>query len=259
MANDSEWVTGQIKISINGVPLEMQLTVPAKPVKPQRMLPIFQQMSNSFVEMGVNAVKSEGKKISCVKGCGACCSQPVPLAEIEAYNIAQVVENLPEPRRTEIKKRFDEACQHFHEIGWFQKLDECALLPKEERQKVVMEYFYENVSCPFLEDGACSIYEDRPLVCREYLVTSPAENCSKPTPETVDLIDFKIKAAATLRHIGDSQNLNAIVNFLPLILALKWTETHADEFPEKTGERWMADFFQKLTNSQIPGEKNDKI
>ncbi len=259
MENDSEWITGQIKISVNGVPLEMQMTVPAKPVKPQRMLPIFQQMSNSFVEMGISAVENSGAKISCEKGCSACCRQPIPLAEIEAYKIAEVVENLPAPRRTAIKKRFDEACRRFYEIRWFEKLDECAYLSKEEREKVILEYFYENVACPFLENGACSIYQERPLACREYLVTSPAENCSKPSPATVHLVELPIKSAETLRQIGDSKNLNAIVNFLPLILALKWTEIHADEFPEKTGERWMADFFQKLTNSQIPNEKNNKM
>lgn len=259
MEKDSEWITGQIKISINGVPLEMQMTVPAKPVKPQRMLPIFQQMSNSFVEMGINAVESAGGKISCEKGCSACCRQPIPLAEIEAFKIAESVENFSEPRRTAIKKRFDEACRRFYEIGWFEKLDKCAYLSKEEREKVILEYFYENVACPFLEDSACSIYEERPLACREYLVTSPAENCSNPSPETVQMIELQIKSAATLRQIGDSKNLNAIVNFLPLILALKWTELHADGFPEKTGESWMADFFQKLTNSQIPEEKNNKM
>ncbi len=256
MENDSEWITGQIKLSINGIPLEMQMTVPAKPVKPQRMLPIFQKMSNSFVEMGISAVEDSGQTISCKKGCTACCYQPIPLAEIEAYNIVELIENLPDPRRAEIKKRFDEACRRFHEIGWFEKLDRCAYLSKKEREKVVLEYFYENIACPFLEDEACSIYQARPLACREYLVTSPAENCSNPSPETVQMIEFQIKSAATLRQIGDSKNLNAIVNFLPLILALKWTEIHPDEFPEKTGERWMADFFQRLTNSQIPKEQN---
>jgi Fe-S-cluster containining protein len=34
--------------------------------------------------------------------------------------------------------------------------------------------------CPFLEDESCSIHPDRPLVCREYLVTSPAELCAGP-------------------------------------------------------------------------------
>lgn len=252
MENESEWVTGQIKISIGGIPLEMQMTVPAKPVKPQRMLPIFHQMANSFVEMGTSALKSEGGKISCQAGCGACCRQAVPLAEIEAYKLAEVVENMPEPRRSEIKARFDEACRHFHEIGWFERLDQCAVLPPEEREKIILEYFYENVACPFLEDGSCSIYEDRPVTCREYLVTTPAVNCAKPTPDTVKRVPLPIKAAETLRKIGDSRNLNQVVNFLPLILALKWTETHPDEFPEKTGERWMADFFQKLTSSQIP-------
>jgi Fe-S-cluster containining protein len=256
MKSDSEWVTGQIKISIGGVPLEMQMTVPAKPVKPQRMLPIFQQMSNSFVEMGINAVENEGGKVSCQKGCTACCYQLIPLAEIEAYRIAELVENLPEPRRSEIKKRFDEACRHFYEINWFERLDKSACLSNEDREKVVLEYFYEGVGCPFLENGECSIYEERPLSCREYLVTSPAENCSAPSPETIRMVEFPIKSATTLRHIGNSQNLNRIVNFLPLILALKWAETYPDKFPEKTGEQWMADFFQKLTNSSIPKEKN---
>lgn len=255
MENDSEWITGQIKLSIGGIPLEMQMTVPAKPVKPQRMLPIFQQMANSFVEMGISSVENSGARISCEKGCSACCSQPIPLAEIEAYKIAELVENLAEPQRTEIKRRFDEACRRFYEIGWFEKLDNCVYLSKEEREKVILEYFSENVACPFLEDKACSIYEERPLACREYLVTSPAQNCSAPSGKTVHLIELPIKASETLRKIGDSKNLNAIVNFLPLILALKWTQLHADEFPEKTGERWMADFFQKLTNSQIPKEK----
>jgi Fe-S-cluster containining protein len=257
MENESEWITGEIKISIGGVPLEMKLTVPAKPVKPQRMLPIFQQMANSFVEMGVADVTDAGGKISCQKGCAACCRQPIPLAEIEAYRLVELIEALPEPRRSEIKSRFDKACRHFHEIGWFEKLDRCALLPKAEREKIVLEYFYEGVECPFLEAGACSIYDERPVACREYLVTSPAENCSQPEPETVRMVGLRIKSAETLRELGESRNLNRIVNFLPLILALKWTEIHADEFPEKTGERWMADFFQKLTNSQIPKEKNN--
>lgn len=255
MENESEWITGQIKLSIGGVPLEMQMTVPAKAVKPQKMLPIFQQMSNSFVEIGINNIESRGEKISCRAGCDACCRQAVPLAEIEAYQIAELVENLPAPRRAEIKARFDAACRRFYELGWFEKLDKCAYLSKEEREKVVLEYFAENVACPFLEAGSCSIYEARPLACREYLVTSPAENCAAPSMKTVKLVELPIKPAETLRQIGESRNLNAIVNFLPLILALKWTEIYPDEFPEKPGERWMADFFQKLTNSQIPKDK----
>ncbi len=244
-----DWVTGQITLSVHGAPLEMQMTVPAKPIKPHRMLPIFQQIANSFTDLGVKAVESENKKISCKKGCGACCRQPVPLAEIEAYQIAELVENLPEPRRGKVKMRFDEAAKHFHKIGWFEKLENCK--EKEEIEKTVLEYFFEGVACPFLEEESCSIHKDRPVACREYLVTSPAENCSEPTAQTVRLIQLPLKASDGLRQVGRSENLQKM-NFVPFVLALEWVEKYPEKFAEKTGEQWMADFFRTLTKSEIP-------
>ena len=246
-----EWVTGNVTLSIGGTPFDLQMTVPAKPVKPQRMLPIFQQMTHSFVGMAEDSVKSAGEKVSCTKGCGACCRQAVPLAEIEAYNIAELVESMPDERRVVIEKRFETAWRHFVEIGWFERLDNCLTAP-ETREKVVLEYFYEGIPCPFLEDESCSIHESRPLVCREYLVTSPAENCSAPSPETIRMIEQPIKVSNTVRKITNSSNLNKSVNFVPLVLALEWAKRNADGFPEKTGEQWMAEFFTTLTKSEIP-------
>lgn len=244
-----DWVTGQITLSVHGAPLEMQMTVPTKPVKPHRMLPIFQQIANSFTDLGVKEVEAENKKISCKKGCGACCRQPVPLAEIEAYQIAELVENLPEPRRSQVKRRFDEAARHFHKIGWFEKLENCK--EKEELEKTVLEYFFEGVACPFLEDESCSIHKERPVACREYLVTSPAENCSKPTAQTVRLIKIPLKASDSLRPIGRSKNLSKM-NFVPFVLALEWAEKYPEKFALKTGEQWIADFFRTLTKDEIP-------
>jgi hypothetical protein len=35
-----------------------------------------------------------------------------------------------------------------------------------------VRYFLQGVACPFLEAESCGIHPDRPLACREYLVTS---------------------------------------------------------------------------------------
>ncbi len=250
-----EWVTGNVVVTVGGQPLEMQMTVPADPVKPHRMLPVFQQMSNVLVDRSVSAVESEGKSISCKKGCGACCRQPVPLAEIEAYQIAELVDSLPEPRQSEVRKRFEEAARHFSEIGWYERLSDCAELPKEEQEAVVLEYFREGIACPFLVDESCSIHQDRPVACREYLVTSPAENCSKPSAAGVKLVKLPIKPSKSLLHIGQQRQLRGI-NFIPMTLALRWAEMNPEDFPEKTGEAWMADFFQHLTKSEIPEAKS---
>lgn len=257
MKESDEWVTGQITIEIQGHPLDLTMTVPAKPVKPQRMLPVFQQMANSFVDIGVQAARADGREISCQKGCGACCRQPVPVAEIEAYQLAELVENLPEPRRTEVRERFAAAFAHFAGIGWFERLTEAAKEGKKEQEQVVLEYFREGIPCPFLVDESCSIHLDRPLACREYLVTSPAENCSKPSADTVKMVGLPVKPSKTLMKVGQVRQISG-VNFIPLVLSLKWVEMNEDTFPEKTGEQWMADFFRNLTSSEIPAETGQK-
>ena len=114
-----------------------------------------------------------------------------------------------------------------------------------------MEYFYENIACPFLEDESCSIHQDRPLGCREYLVTSPAENCSQPTAATIEMVKQPIKAAQTLLSIGRSKNMKEMM-FVPLVRALNHAETFPEQMKEETGENWMAQFFMLLTKRKIP-------
>lgn len=41
-----------------------------------------------------------------------------------------------------------------------------------------MAYFGLDLPCPLLADGVCSIRDDRPLACREYLVTSDPAHCA---------------------------------------------------------------------------------
>jgi Fe-S-cluster containining protein len=255
MSNESEWKTGQITLSVNGTKFEMEMTVPANAVKPTRILPVFQAMTGSFVELEVSETTKQGKKISCKAGCGACCRQAVPLAEIEAYKIAELVENLEEPQRSKVKQKFETGCKHFHENGWFERMDEYANLSLEERQKTVMEYFYESIACPFLENESCSIHADRPLACREYLVTSPAENCANPTAETIRLVGMTVQPSKILRETARSENLKKI-NFVPMIRALEWAETYPEAMPEKTGQDWVMDFIKNLAESGTQSKQN---
>ena len=223
----------------------MQMTVPAKPVKLTRMLPIFQQMTHSFLEIGVNKVKSEGKEVSCTKGCGACCRQLVPISEAETFLISELVENLPEPRRGIIKERFAAACRHFYEIKWVGRVDNAENLSDEELQKLVDDYFKEGVPCPFLEEESCSIHENRPLACREYLVTSPAKFCAQPTKETVDKVKLLFLLSETILNMENKESTKPI-NFVPLIFALGFAKQNSRPPAEKTGMEWMTEFFQEV-------------
>ena len=81
------------------------------------------------------------------------------------------------------------------------------------------------LTCPLLVDDACSIYPDRPFVCRQYFVTSPPELCVAPldNPPTEMLARFAtafLKATEALT--GRAQYT------VPLVLALDCAEENRE-------------------------------
>ena len=254
---NEQWITGNITLKVAGQPLDLEITVPAGPVRPDRMLPVFQKMTDTFVEMSVDAASANGEKVSCAQGCGACCRQAVPVSMIEARRLAEIVEAMPIERQTVVKNRFIDGMAHFEAIGWFDRIRELSVNRHQGSQhelerrinEVVMEYFGQSIECPFLENESCSIHEDRPLACREYLVTSPAENCADPTNANIDMVNVFLKPSKPIRFLGVAP---AEVRFIPLIESLAVAEAMSEMLPEKSGERWLAEFFTVLTGSQIP-------
>jgi Fe-S-cluster containining protein len=248
-------ITGEVGLRIHGKSVKMQLTVPAGPIKPQRMLPVFQQLTNSFVKMGTDEAEANGKTISCKAGCGACCRQAIPLTEVEVYHIAELVNAMPEPKRTEVRQRFSAGLEHFNSIGWFDRMqsiadrDQTREAYEEEMKIAAIDYFDQGIPCPFLEKNACSIYPDRPLVCREYLVTSPAVDCSKPRPETIARVPLPVLPSKTLQKVAASGKLPSLIT---MVQALEFADKYPENFEEKTGERWAAEFFGKLSHGEIP-------
>lgn len=253
-----KWVTGNIGITVQDQPLNFEVTVPADPVKITRMLPIFQQMTNTMVGLGIKAAESDGRSISCKAGCGACCRQPVPITEAEIFHLAELVEQMEEPRRSDVKKRFADAVDHFTQMGWFENVSKCAEMVSnghtEEGHKRLIElvdqYFVENINCPFLVDDACSVHRSRPLACREYLVTSPAEYCDHPDPVNIEMVEMLFQPSKIVSKIS-STGLFADEGIITLIKAIEFAAAKKESTQTKSGEGWMADFFQDLAASEV--------
>jgi Fe-S-cluster containining protein len=208
------------------------------------MLPLVQVLADRVVDAATETEESQGRKISCTKGCGACCRQFVPIAEVEARYIRDLIERLPEPRRTEVRGRFAAARRRLDEAGILEKLLHPEAWPEGSHREFGLEYFRLGIPCPFLEDESCSIHPDRPIACREYLVTSPAENCAKPTAETVRCVKLPYKIWTALGRVDELRESSRFIHWVPLIVAPEWAEVHPDEPAPMSGPELL----QKLLN-----------
>jgi Fe-S-cluster containining protein len=243
-----ETISGSVRLTINDAPLDLNFTIPTKPVKLRRMLPVFQNFSNTFIDIGVENIEAEGKQISCRAGCGACCRQLVPVAETEAFDLQKQVEAMDEPRRTEIRRRFREGMEKLNEIDFFSRLETAAKSSEKEYEDVINDYFRLQIACPFLENESCSIHRTRPIACREYLVTSPPEFCSDAEGKGVENVEFFLKVKNAVISMSREKQ-SSEMPFVPLIKSLEWAEKNPDNSAERDGKEWLDKFFRELQNA----------
>ncbi len=92
--------------------------------------------------------------IMCKRGCSGCCYQKVAISELEAEILSKKVSAQDIP----ILRKQAEAVSNLDS-------DYNKLLTREEAR------------CVFLKNGECSIYNDRPMMCRTYHVVSEPALC----------------------------------------------------------------------------------
>ena len=240
-------VTANIVLSGPDWELHTKVSVPKGPTRLRQLLPAAQAFADKVVDAAVRTSEALGEKISCKKGCGACCRQLVPIAETEARHIREVVEALPEPRRSEIRSRFAAARDRLEAAGLLEILRQPSRQWEAgESASFGLRYFAQGIPCPFLEDGSCSIYADRPLVCREYLVTSPAENCARPTPQTIKGVPLPVKVWTALARFDRVPEGQRFIRWVPLILAPEWADAHPQEPSPRPGQELIQELFEHI-------------
>jgi Fe-S-cluster containining protein len=213
----------------------MTVSVPKTPMRPGEMLPLVRTLASSVIDAATQSVEESGQKISCQKGCGACCRQLVAISVIEAQELAELVATLPAERQAIIRARFDRAVHSLEDAGLLDpnepigeralSIDNCGSR-ETNLQELSRRYFRQRLACPFLEDESCSIHEARPLVCREYHVTSPAERCARLFEQPVDRVELPFRLGDALIRTSE-KILGAPAYSIPLVLALEWSETNA--------------------------------
>lgn len=248
---DTRTLTATTELLIGGNKLKLKLVVPESEIPPEALLTTLYELSDRIVD-GVEQ-KSErlGSKISCKKGCGACCRQHVPISPAEARLVAQIVDELPGHVRSIIEKRFEQAAQRLKASGIMDQAMNYHRLSQEETISMTRDYFRLGIACPFLEDESCSIYPFRPLICREYLVISAPSHCAKLDLKHIKRLKFPVSLTKAFSEM-DGVRKKGENQYIPLVMALEWVQAHPEGCENRPGPKWIQNFFQNLSGSKIP-------
>lgn len=134
-------------------------------------------------------------EVSCQKGCSACCHMEVEITSYEAEILKTLVQDGHSIDRDRLQKQSE---RNLQDPSW-----------KEGIRNAVNR-------CVFLNnEGACSIYENRPVMCRRHSVTSPPKNC-----ETLDKT-IVIRYFPKVDLLISAANEDSLIEIGPLAKMLK--------------------------------------
>jgi Fe-S-cluster containining protein len=252
-----ETVSVEFTVGIGDGQFAATAVVPAGQTNLTQILPVLRSLDDSLIA-GVAAQLSEaGRSVSCKAGCGACCRQMVPLSIFEAEALSDWIRSLPESRQQELAGRFHQALLKLSAAGLIDRMvDTDWLADSETSRRLGIDYLFQRVPCPFLEEESCSIHPIRPLICREYLVTSPPEHCIDPTTLKTEPVQLPLHLSRTLSAIGAKLEGDSR-GWIPLLFLFAWMKSGARPGEAVSGEgpQVLYEFLSRMSHAEMPARE----
>jgi len=230
--------TATLRLAVGDLRIAHPITVPDAAVPATAVLPALQGLVNAVVDAA-----EAGREISCRKGCGACCRQLVPISRTEGEALLALVEAMTKERREAVRARFTQAEAAIVKAGLAERGARSDRESARSDRALSVAYFALGVPCPFLEDESCSIHADRPLVCREYLVTSPAALCAGPAQDGVTPVPVP-KLSLAAQRLQDERD-----SWFALAMLMAWSRKARPPVKRLPGTEWVQRFLRGLSSA----------
>lgn len=198
----------RLSIPVAGTMVRLDIRLMRERVTLADLVPLAYEVCDAITETALEAHPRRWN-VPCCKGCSACCSRClVPISPPEAFYLAQCIRREPPSRRNMTELALLGAARRILKSA----PPEIVLRPMSGDPTagagalLAVSRWYEGlkVACPFLHFGCCSMYEQRPLACRQYYVFGSAEGCSgrpgvaEPVGFPVSMVDVLVRLTAEL-------------------------------------------------------------
>jgi len=204
-----------------------RVEVPGGRARASELVPALHGVADLLVGRVLAELEAAGRPSTCGPGCGACCRRVIPVCEPEIHALAHLVGDLEPAAAERVRIRFEHLCQRLERAGLADALRRPPPLSVAYTQ-LMRDYAALAEPCPFLVDESCSIYPRRPIICRDFGVTTPPAWCADPFDPRISVVRpdvYLINAVAPV--LGSLQGRQ--LKITPLSLALEWAAGHPEE------------------------------
>ena len=256
--NDAE-VIG-LKIDILGKELNLSIAVGRGRSTLADIVPLARIVCERIADLVVESVQSDGADIPCRKGCAACCGPYlIPLSVPEVCRLNEEISTSSPRWREQIWQTSLLAARRILSQKppetFIDQTEDRSLLGEEKLNLVSDWYASLKLSCPFLCNGRCSIYDRRPLACREHFVKGSAAACSGK-PGIAEVVKMPVNMPNVLAQLaGELEDTDQESVMLPL--ALVWYEQNRQRALRSWPAVMMVNRFLEIVKNMV--SKNSEV
>lgn len=233
-------------------PIRAKLAVPPRPMRLAELAMGFVGLSSKLSDIETRVSEKKGLPIACTKGCGACCRQLLQVSAPEAWLLADLVRSMPSARQALVRGRFADAIAKIAESP-MKEVFEREAFASADVMTIGVDYFQLGIPCPFLEEESCSIHPQRPSICREYLVTSPASHCAALGKARIDRVPLNMRLSQAFMDVA-AQVLGTRAELIPMPFALEWADQHREDGVRTFDPRMLMEaLFAELAKGSLRG------
>ena len=190
-----------LDLDILGEPLRFRIAVREGPAKLSDIVPLARVISSESSEALQRTIISNGGSLRCEKGCIVCCHYLVLLSTPEAFRLLEETMHLPLKQCGDIIDSCSWMANSVQKyISKSINADESNITVAQQ-EKFADWYFRQKRPCFFLQNNSCSIYEQRPIICREHLVANTASPCSLKGDDKGCKVDVPISIRQALKTL----------------------------------------------------------
>jgi len=212
------------ELAVGGKTVQFRINVAAKQATLADIVPLARRLSTKLAVLFLEMLRENGQSIPCCKGCSACCSYLIPLSVPEVFRLREELLAIPSSKSSRILNSYIIAAKKIldksHEDIDANKLTKNNLTQTDE---IIKWYANLKLTCPFLSDGLCMLYKQRPLACREHMVTGSSFFCQpdhRGKPNVVPMQVSILEALGLLTAELEQSDVEAVI----LPLALPWAQ-----------------------------------